>query len=178
MGLAGVELVLALEERFQIAITDADAQQMRTPSDVVNHILRRVPSGTSPSCLEQRAFYRLRRAAMQAFSLPRPRIHPNAQWVTILPRRHFRHSWHVLHLATGTPGWPRLSVFGNIRKPVLTVGAMARYLAVQFPASFRLEPEGWSQEHVEQVVKDLIREIGGITTFQMDQDLVKDLGFD
>jgi len=81
MGLDGVEFIMAVEEAFQIAIPDADAQQMFTPGDVVTYVYARVGSEGGHGCAEQRAFYRLRHASMKVFD----------------------HNWRLLHQATGTP---------------------------------------------------------------------------
>ena len=71
MGLDSVEFVLAIEEAFQIAIPDAAAEAMRTPADVVAYLESRVGGGERSRCLEQAAFYRLRRAAMRLFGVQR-----------------------------------------------------------------------------------------------------------
>ena len=38
MGLDSVELVMAVEEEFGISISDADAQKMLTPKEVINFV--------------------------------------------------------------------------------------------------------------------------------------------
>src|SRR5262245_50937116 len=114
MGLDGVEFVMAVEEAFQIAIPDEAAQQMLTLFDVVTYVYGRVGSEQGHGCAEQRAFYRLRHASMKVFAQPRKAIRPPARWDAILPPRQRRHNWHLLHKATGTPHWPRLTVFGSV----------------------------------------------------------------
>ena len=46
MGLDAVELIVAYEEAFGIEITDVAAARMRTPRDVIDHVLERGTSRT------------------------------------------------------------------------------------------------------------------------------------
>jgi acyl carrier protein len=47
MGLDTVELVMAFEKAFGIRIEDADAEKMRTPGDVTDYVLSKLPGDTS-----------------------------------------------------------------------------------------------------------------------------------
>ena len=42
MGLDGVELIMWIEEEFEIQIADDDAERMRTVGDLIDHIIQRV----------------------------------------------------------------------------------------------------------------------------------------
>jgi hypothetical protein len=177
VGLDSVEFVLATEEAFQIAIPDADAEKLLTPGDVVDYVLARVGSGRDAACLEQRAFYRLRRASMRLFRAERSAINPSTRWEAVLPTRDTRHNWRLLHQATGTPQWPRLTLLGKLPTAVQTVGGTARYLAVEATAALKGET-GWSREEVETKVARLMKEQLGIKNFRWDQQFVRDLGVD
>jgi hypothetical protein len=178
IGLDGVEFIMAVEESFQIAIPDEDAQRMLTPGDVVRYVLARVESNGDHACMEQRAFYMLRRATIKVFARPRGEIRPATRWDDILPPRQHRHNWRLLHQATGTPHWPGLTVFGKVPDAVATVGNTARYLAVHGPTAFQRPQEGWSRRDIEDTVTRLMRERLGIGAFRWDQEFVKDLGID
>jgi hypothetical protein len=178
MGLDVVEFVMAVEESFQIAISDEDAQRMITPGDVVNYVIGRVGQSDSRACLEQRAFYKLRRATMQTFAQPRSAIKPGTRWDDVLPPRQRRHNWHLLHQATGTPHWPRLTIWAGVPEPVATISGTARYLAERSPGAFKFPNEGWSRQEVEATMTRLMREQLAITEFHWDQEFVKDLGLD
>jgi hypothetical protein len=177
VGLDSVEFVLATEEAFQIAIPDSDAEKLLTPGDVVDYVLARVGSAADAACLEQRAFYRLRRASMRLFQAERSVINPGARWEAVLPTRNTRHNWRLLHQATGTPQWPRLTLLGKLPTAVQTVGGTARYLAAEATAALKGET-GWSREEVETTVARLMKEQLGIKTFRWDQQFVRDLGVD
>jgi hypothetical protein len=178
VGLDGVEFVMALEESFHIAISDEDAVRMQTPRDVVDYLIDRLGPGKPHVCLEQRAFYRLRRACMEVFGVQRQVIKPNTRWDEIIPGRQTRHNWHLLQLGTGAPWWPRLTVLGRIPKDVSTVGATARRLATEAPRIFKDPGDGWNRVDLERVVARLMQEHLGITSFRWDQHFVRDLGVD
>ena len=61
MGLEGLEIVLATEETFAIAMPDAVAAAIQTPAELIEFIAANVPIATSQECLTQQLFYRLRR---------------------------------------------------------------------------------------------------------------------
>lgn len=176
MGLDGVEFVMATEEAFQIAIPDEAAEQALTPGAVVRYVLSRVGEQESNGCLEQRAFYRLRRAATQVFARPRSSVTTSTPWTEMLPPRQVRHNWRLLHQAAGTPYWPKLTLWGKVPNHVATVGDTARYLVAQVPGAFKRPGEGWTRLAVEDVIRRLMREQLGITEFEWEQEFGRDLG--
>jgi acyl carrier protein len=177
VGLDGVELVLATEEMFQIAIPDEDAERMVTPRQVVEYVLSRVGQAEESVCLEQRAFYRLRRASMRLFQTARSAVNPSTAWDAILPSRARRHNWRLLHQATGTPQWPPLTMWGRLPAEVASVGGTARYLATNAKAALK-EGTGWTCEQVEDAFAKLVKDQLGIKEFDWDQHFANDLGMD
>ena len=73
MGLDGVELVLALEEEFEVTIDDRDAANLTTPRKVADYILSRLEtvSDNAGRCLSQTGFYRIRSVLMSHFGARR-----------------------------------------------------------------------------------------------------------
>jgi hypothetical protein len=177
VGLDFVQFVLAIEEAFQIAIPDADAEKLLTPRDVADYVFARLGPGSDAICLEQRAFYRLRHASMRLFKTERAAITPDTRWDVLLPTHNARHGWRLLHQATGTPQWPPLTFLGKLPRAVQTVGGTARYLAREATASLKGEM-GWSRDEVETVVARLMKEHLGIHDFGWDQQFGRDLGVD
>jgi hypothetical protein len=177
MGLDSVEFVMAVEEAFQVAIPDDTAEQMRTPGDVVDYVLARVGEAEGRTCLEQRAFYRLRQAAMRTIGVARKVVHPDTRWVDILPSRQLRHNWNLLHHATGLPQWPRLTWRGKLPPEVGTVGLTARYLEAHARAALQ-GAAPWTRGMVEETVRRLMLERLGIKQFRWDQQFVRDLDVD
>jgi hypothetical protein len=175
VGLEAVEFVLAAEEAFQIAIPDEEVHRMATPRDVVEYLLRRLGEADEQVCLEQRAFYRLRRACVRLYQTPRGTFRPETRWVDILPRYWRRHNWSLVHHATGVPQWPPLRFLARLPPDVATAGGTARYLAREAKAALKGD-SGWSRGQIEEVVARLIREVLAIKQFGWDQHFVKDLG--
>src|SRR5689334_11378180 len=111
MGLDGVEFVMNLEDAFGIAIPDAIASQLWTPRMVVDWLEEQLTTGVNPVCLDQRAFYVLRRAAMATLRQPRSAFRPNTKWQDVIPRRGRRRAWSLLRHAIGASKWPVLVPF-------------------------------------------------------------------
>lgn len=108
MGLDGVELVMAVEEKFGIEIADAEAQYIRTPRlffDLVEKKVRTVPSDT---CLTQRAFYLLRRAFRRQFNIARSQFRPGTKLESLIPPNDRQQRWQELKGELGAITWPKL----------------------------------------------------------------------
>ena len=61
MGLDIVELILAVEDAFQIHIADEEANAASTVGDLYNLVVAKVQGQDSKRCLTSAAFYRTRR---------------------------------------------------------------------------------------------------------------------
>src|SRR2546425_8924482 len=70
MGLDSVEFVMALEEAFGLYIPDVDAVSLTTPRKVIDYLEKRLAPAESPQCVDQMAFYSVRRAAMRVLEKP------------------------------------------------------------------------------------------------------------
>lgn len=129
MGLDTVELVMAFEEKFGIDIPNEDAEKIVTVRDVIDYVFARVahdPTGRS-TCLSQRAFYRLRRAAQAEFGVSRNAVRPQTPLETIVPRENRRMAWLRLKDAAGVTEWPELNRSQNT---VLLIAAASVTIAV------------------------------------------------
>ena len=110
MGLDSVELVMAVEEKFGISIPDEEASEIRTVGDLHRCVTRKIAIASKSSCLTQRAFHRLRRAAMQLFRTPRSEFRPDTKLASILPGGARRQTWRRLQAAVGATKWPDLKL--------------------------------------------------------------------
>jgi hypothetical protein len=177
MGLDGVEFVMAVEEAFGIAIPDSVGQDLMTPGHVVRYVESRLHPGER-TCIEQRAFYALRRAAMGVLNQPRAVFRPDTRWDAVLPSRDRRRTWKLLHSATGVATWPTMWLWGSIPTGHETMGDTAQHLATHAAAALQKPGAGWSRKQIEDIVTALIREHLGIKQFDWDQRFVQDLGVD
>lgn len=113
MGLDTVELVIAFEEEFGIAIDNEDAEKMETPGDVADYVVSRVRTSSDDPCLSQVGFYRIRSLLMDEFSIPRETIRPNTLLQEIIAGN-IRESWLRIKNSIGADNFPKLQ-----RKPIL-----------------------------------------------------------
>jgi hypothetical protein len=176
MGLDSVEFIFAIEDAFGIAIPNPDAEQMLTPRHVVDYLVARLPASEAPVCSEQRAFYRIRRAVVRTYGLPRTSIRPETPWDEILPTEYPARAWQQLQKVVGVADWPKYRVLWTRSVATTTVGATARSLASTGPAALKAHGEGWSRDEIEEIVRHLMEEELGIKTFSWDDRFHKDLG--
>ncbi len=107
MGLDTVELVLAFEDEFGIAIRDEDAEKMTTPGDVANYVVSHVPLDSNGPCPSQIRFHRLRSILVNVLGIPRAHLRPESSLCEII-KPDTRHNWNRIRNAIGTKRFPRL----------------------------------------------------------------------
>jgi acyl carrier protein len=176
MGLDSVELVMAWEEVFGVSVSDSVASQMRTTCDAIEYFYGQLPHAADERCLTQRTFYLLRRALIEATSMPHRQVTPTARLKQLLPAKGWRETW--AHVAERSPfrHWPSPSLrFG--KGPTLrevTRQVLATNVEVVHDRS-----NGWTRRQVREVVRAVLCEQVGLDdTFADDAELVADLGID
>lgn len=123
MGLDGVELVMQVEEEFEISIADSDYSQIATVGCLHQYILQQLEIRhqsylTHQTCPSVPAFVETRRAITMLLPIERKMVRPTTQLATILPRRSRRHVWQQLQAVT------------HIRLPPLVLPPGIRQLAI------------------------------------------------
>ncbi len=78
MGLDGVELVMEIEDRYDIRLTDAECSAARTVADVAALIVAHLPKYEG-RCPTARAFYEFRQCAMTHGKVMRQAVRPKAR---------------------------------------------------------------------------------------------------
>jgi hypothetical protein len=101
MGLDAVELVMAVEEEFGIAIDDRDAERIVTVGQLWDYICERVTFVPTPVCATAAAFYCLRRAFVSEAGVARSEFLPASRLHNLLPRQARRTTWRRLASASG-----------------------------------------------------------------------------
>ena len=79
MGLDMVELVLAIEEEFDIVISDALLEEAKTPKDLADIIYSIYQSKDKDRCSSQVGFYKLRRIVQEHFKYPKDKLKPTTK---------------------------------------------------------------------------------------------------
>jgi len=111
MGLDIVELFLAVEEKFQIHITDEEASDAVTVGALHQLVVGKLQLTDVQRCLTSAAFYRLRRALVDVVNVQRRQIRPDTPLELLLPIERRRALWtaieHQMALKTPNLLYPR-----------------------------------------------------------------------
>lgn len=94
MGLDSVELVMEIEESFDIIIPDEDASKILTVGDMHSYVIDKLKqSGLESGCATQRAFYLLRRNIIKELSPTQKKIKPKDLTECYFPKKDRKRSW-------------------------------------------------------------------------------------
>ncbi len=104
MGLDAVELVMEVEERFNVTLPDAECWRVRTVADLAALVLSRLPRA-SGVCPTARAFFALRREIVASAGVERRLIRPTTRLDTVFASG-LRGHWRRMRAAN--PRLPRL----------------------------------------------------------------------
>lgn len=171
MGLDGVELVMAWEEAFGFAISDADAEKMLTVRNAIEFIAFKlgVPNGPG-ACPSMRAFHRLRRDLRLAGFDPR-KIRPSTRYQELLANRA---QWLAMRI------FPTFRALPPPRKlQQMTLGDSVQWLLDDSRLPWRRPDEPltkpWLRVQVRQII---VEQLGVDRGFRDDDEFIRDLGTD
>ena len=101
--------MMALEERFGVAISDAEAEAAVTPAAVVELIFGKLRSTDERVCVSQRAFYLLRKGLARTFGVSRRSVALGADVRSFAVGRSEREVWNDLKATVEARSWPPLA---------------------------------------------------------------------
>jgi len=93
MGLDGVELIMAVEEEFKIAISDAEAGRSDTVGKLVEVVHSRLRHDAKEPCPSQHGFYVIRKQLMRQLRLSRAAVTPDTKLGELIPALNRRAVW-------------------------------------------------------------------------------------
>lgn len=93
MGLDGIELVMAVEEEFQIAISDSEASDCTTVRNLVELVHSRLRHSSKDPCPSQHSFYLARQKLIDLLHVQRNEIKPDTNLEEIIPRKNRKNHW-------------------------------------------------------------------------------------
>ena len=99
MGLDSVEIVMEVEDEFDITITDDEAAAIRHVGELVDCVCSKAgkcPRKPRQGCASARTFYRLRAALVAHLGLSPRDIRPATVLAGIIPRHRRRDVWNAL----------------------------------------------------------------------------------
>jgi acyl carrier protein len=105
MGMDGVEIVMEVEEAFDIRLDDAEAEKVFSPRQLIELVMSKIAQTSSSSCLKQRSFNLLRSFAIRHLPLKRADVAPAVKLSKLIPRAKRRDFLRQLaaELQTGQP---------------------------------------------------------------------------
>jgi acyl carrier protein len=184
VGLDLVELVIATEAAFGIAIPDAIARELTTPRRVIDYLTVRLPTAETSGCLTQRAFYRLRGAMARRFERPPTTLVPETRIAEVLPPNAPESHWRQLGAELGADRWPKFREARWLGRYFdagpSTLGDTAAYLATWYPAAVKGADSGWTQREIELAfLRLLVAETGvDMSRHTLDSRFYQDMGLD
>jgi acyl carrier protein len=101
MGLDVVELILAVEDGFQIHIEDEEAGRISTVGDLHDLVTSKLTGRASKRCFTSAAFYRTRRGIVDVLGVKRREIRPSTSLEAIFPEDSRRTRWHTMQEVVG-----------------------------------------------------------------------------
>ncbi|MFN0066348.1 MAG: acyl carrier protein [Limisphaerales bacterium] len=134
MGLDGVEMVMETEQAFGIKITDAEAERVFTPRDLIELVGRKLAITFEPTCLSRRAFLLVRRAMVEGHLATRDQVRPGTALATWLEPGPMPARWSEFRQKVGATAWPELTVPGWVHS-CITGLSLAAWMTVTMVAS-------------------------------------------
>lgn len=138
MGLDIVELILAVEDGFQIHISDEEAGRVATVGDLNELVVGKLRGQDAKRCLTSAAFYRTRRAMVDTLGIERRQIAPSTQLEALLPRVGRREKWARIQTAAGLK-LPPLRHSGSTAMALLGAGVAITVM----PGIVGMMDSGW-----------------------------------
>jgi hypothetical protein len=119
MGEDGVNLILAIEDAFQIRISGEEVSNAYTVGELHNLIVSKLATRDSKRCLTSAAFYRTRRGMVEALEIDLRKVRPTTPLAEILPKKGRRTHWRSVQAAMKLklpdlqhPGWITVGLLG------------------------------------------------------------------
>ena len=174
MGLDLVEIILAVEDKLQIDISDEEASEAVTVGMLHELIVGKVPVQDSQRCLTSTALYRVRRALVEVLGLARRQVRPDTRLDTrldtLLPVDRRRERWARIQTAMQLQAPDLRHPLGTImaRSAVglpdgmQTVGDLARDVLGRNHAALAEASGGWNSKQVYKILCDIIVEQVGV----------------
>ena len=108
MGLDGVEMVMAVEDAFGIAITDTEAEAVTTPGKLIDLIVSKISGHFSNKCHSMVIFHQLRKALVERVGIPRGSVRRHTDLRRLDVNLSESALWVLLENTLPHPQWPRL----------------------------------------------------------------------
>ena len=132
MGMDGVEIVMTVEERFGIEISNDEAERIVKPRELIEQIATKVHAAPDSVCLSRRAFHKVRRALVKDFNISRQTVRPSSRFKDLFPAGGRRERWIALRHRLGAARWPELQLPMTAGLLAISSGLAAVYCSLAF----------------------------------------------
>lgn len=95
MGLDSVELLVDIENKFQIKFTDYEAEKINTVGDFYKAILNKIELKPQTECNSQKLFYRLRQMFSIYTDISPKEIYPTTELSKIISKNNRKETWNT-----------------------------------------------------------------------------------
>ncbi len=102
MGLDVIEIIMEVEDRFGITISDNEAQSVITVGNLLNLIKSRIAAAHTARCPSLAAFLRIRQVTRECLEQPGLRIRPATAIAAVVPFHRRARLWWALQNVYGT----------------------------------------------------------------------------
>lgn len=181
MGLDTVELVMTIEESFDIQIPDVHAEKMRTVGDVYDYILAAKQANQTQrgACLTAATFYKIRRELCPLLDVAPNSLRPRTDITTVIPASQRRWIWqelrqrlHVLMPPLNRPVWcltvlPLLVMIVSVAAGFIAIDRLGTCVAttiVMLTLSVAGTAAAWMTTPLAVHPAENIRTLGGLST--------------
>lgn len=182
MGLDSVELVLAIEEEFGVEIPDYDAERITTVGDMYNWLRATLRSTPPANCMTQRMFYKVRKALINNYGVPKQSITLDTKLKDLVPEQDLKEAWPYLDLFAELD-FPKLDrnwwpIGRRTSTDVLTLRELLTAMTTLNAEKLLVEP-GSDEEIWVRLTKVIQRQLNvELREIQPDASFTRDLGVD
>lgn len=178
MGLDAVELVMAVEEAFGIAIPDAEAAKMITPALMISYVQNSVSSRPeSNACISLRAFHRVRAGLMKSTGVGRSEVTLKTPINKLFSGPQRTQHWKDFQAYLSLTSLPNLGFGTGWLFSPTSVNDLVSIAISQSSDELR-EQRSWTHHEVREIVRRIISDQLGIRDFNDADEFVRDLGVD
>jgi hypothetical protein len=148
MGLAFVEVAMAIEDEFKVSIPDEEYTELKTAGCLHWWLCRRlgvpdVLAADNGLCLNPAAFVRIRSSLVSVLGVARSSVRLSTSLADLLPDSSRRNLWQSLTKASGIE-WPSLTYSSRTRLVrTISVGMLWALFAVTMLAVILVWKAGW-----------------------------------
>jgi acyl carrier protein len=177
MGLEGVEMVLEVEESFDIDIPKDQAQDMLTPRQLIDYVLQHVGVERGEGCRFQRTYFRVRRAFRHQLAALASDAGRGTRLKDVLHKDQWPRVWAKIRDEVGAEDWPTSVPWpGLLSDAPKTVGELAWYVALSPQQRRTPFTAPWTRDKVSLEIRRIIYHVLGKLDYSLDAQFVKDLG--